>query len=61
MAVVMPCRSDRSDLGLAPYAHMSDGIIHLILVRKCSAMQVSWTSSFSPFWPAVWPAVWPEG
>jgi len=40
MAVVMPCRSDRSDSGLAPFAHMADGIIHLILVRKCSALQV---------------------
>ena len=39
MAVVMPCRSDRSDSGLAPFAHMADGIIHLILVRKCSAAQ----------------------
>lgn len=39
MAVVMPCRSDRSDSGLAPFAHMADGIIHLIMVRKCSALQ----------------------
>ena len=40
MAVVMPCRSDRSGNGLAPFAHMADGIIHLILVRKCTALQV---------------------
>lgn len=40
MAVVMPCRSDRSDSGLAPFAHMADGIIHLILVRKCTVLQV---------------------
>ena len=39
MAVVMPCRSDRSDRGLAPYAHRADGRIHLILVRRCSALQ----------------------
>jgi len=39
MAVVMPCRSDRSDSGLAPFAHMADGIIHLIMVKKCSALQ----------------------
>jgi ceramide kinase len=39
MAVVMPCRSDRSDSGLAPFAHMADGIIHLIMVRQCSALQ----------------------
>ena len=39
MAVVMPCRSDRSDSGLVPFAHMSDGRIHLILVRKCSTLQ----------------------
>lgn len=39
MAVTMPCRSDRSTLGLAPYAHMADGVIHLILVRKCSVLQ----------------------
>jgi Ceramide kinase C-terminal domain len=39
MAVVLPCRSDRSDSGLAPFAHIADGIIHLIMVRKCSAAQ----------------------
>ena len=39
MAVVMPCRSDRSDSGLVPFAHMADGRIHLILVRKCSTLQ----------------------
>lgn len=39
MAVVMPCRSDRSDSGLAPFAHMADGSIHLIMVRKCSVAQ----------------------
>lgn len=39
MAVVMPCRSDRSDSGLSPFAHMADGRIHLILVRKCSTLQ----------------------
>jgi ceramide kinase len=39
MAVVLPCRSDRSDSGLAPFAHIADGCIHLIMVRKCSAAQ----------------------
>ena len=39
MAVMLPCRSDRSDSGLAPFAHIADGIIHLIMVRKCSAAQ----------------------
>lgn len=36
MAVVSPCRSDRSALGLLPYGHLSDGRIHLIMVKKCS-------------------------
>ncbi|KAK9812251.1 hypothetical protein WJX73_007417 [Symbiochloris irregularis] len=39
MAVLMPCRSDRSTLGLAPYSHLADGRLQLILVRQCSRLQ----------------------
>lgn len=36
MAVLMPCRSDRSAQGLAPFSHLADGRLQLILVRQCS-------------------------
>ena len=39
MAVVIPCRSDQSTLGLSPYGHLADGRLHLILVRNCSVLQ----------------------
>ena len=39
MAVLMPCRSDRSGLGLAPYTHLADGRMQLILVKQCSRLQ----------------------
>lgn len=39
MAVISPCRSDRSTLGLFPYSHLSDGRLHLILVKNCSILQ----------------------
>ena len=38
MAVVIPCRSDQSTLGLSPYGHLADGRLHLILVKDCSIM-----------------------
>lgn len=39
MAVVTPCRSDRSTLGLSPFSHLADGRIHLVLVKDCSVLQ----------------------
>ena len=35
----MPCRSDKSAAGVARYGHLSDGNIHLVLVRRCSRLQ----------------------
>jgi len=39
MLVIMPCRSDKSTAGVARYGHLSDGNIHLVLVRRCSRLQ----------------------
>ena len=39
MAIVTPCRSDQSTLGLAPFGHLADGRIQLVLVHKCSRLQ----------------------
>ena len=39
MLVIMPCRSDKSTAGVARYGHLSDGNIHLVLVRKCTRLQ----------------------
>jgi hypothetical protein len=39
LCAVCSCRSDRSPLGVAPGAHLSDGHLHLILVRRCSRAQ----------------------
>ena len=39
MAIVTPCRSDQSALGLSPYGHLSDGRIQMVLVHKCSVLQ----------------------
>ena len=39
MAIVTPCRSDQSSLGLAPYGHLADGLVQLVLVHKCSRLQ----------------------
>ena len=39
MAIVTPCRSDQSTLGLAPYGHLADGRIQLVMVHKCSVLQ----------------------
>ena len=38
MAVLMPCRSDRSEQGLAPFSHLADGRMQLILVGACSRL-----------------------
>lgn len=39
MLVIMPCRSDKSKNGVARYGHLSDGNIHLVLVKRCSRWQ----------------------
>ena len=39
MMVIMPCRSDKSAAGVARYGHLSDGNIHLVMVRRCSRLQ----------------------
>ncbi|KAL4517220.1 hypothetical protein Ndes2437B_g06825 [Nannochloris sp. 'desiccata'] len=39
MLVIMPCRSDKSTAGVARYGHLSDGNIHLVLVRQCTRLQ----------------------
>ncbi|BBN11743.1 ceramide kinase [Marchantia polymorpha subsp. ruderalis] len=33
---VMSCRNDKAPDGLAAHAHLADGLLHLILIRKCS-------------------------
>eukprot|EP00891_Asterochloris_glomerata_P006863 jgi/Astpho2/6863/Aster-06535 len=60
MAIVTPCRSDQSTLGLAPYSHLSDGRIQLVLVKECSILQylqflASIPQSGSPFDAGVVP------
>ena len=39
MVVASPCRSDMSAQGLAPWAHLADGRLTLVLVRECSTLQ----------------------
>lgn len=39
MAIITPCRSDQSSLGLSPYGHLSDGRIQMVLVHNCSVLQ----------------------
>ncbi|KAK9833420.1 hypothetical protein WJX81_003514 [Elliptochloris bilobata] len=39
MVAVSPCRSDMSARGLAPWAHLADGRLTLVLVRECSTLQ----------------------
>ncbi|GAX83936.1 hypothetical protein CEUSTIGMA_g11360.t1 [Chlamydomonas eustigma] len=39
MSVVTPCRSDKSVQGIIPSAHLADGRMYLVLVRKCNHLQ----------------------
>ncbi len=39
MLVIMPCRSEKSSKGVAKYGHLSDGNIHLVMVKRCSRWQ----------------------
>ncbi|RMZ56502.1 hypothetical protein APUTEX25_001349 [Auxenochlorella protothecoides] len=38
MMVVMPCRSDKSKNGVAKYGHLSDGKLHLVVIKRCSRL-----------------------
>jgi len=35
----MPCRSEKSSNGVAKYGHLSDGNIHLVMVKRCTRWQ----------------------
>ena len=48
MLVVMPCRSDKTRSGMARHAHLADGRLKLVLVSKCSPLQVSGGRSAGP-------------
>ena len=37
--MIMPCRSQKSSKGVARYGHLSDGNIHLVMVKRCSRLQ----------------------
>lgn len=39
MLVIMPCRSEKSSNGVAKYGHLSDGNIHLVMVKRCTRWQ----------------------
>nr|BAV58283.1 hypothetical protein [Ulva partita] len=39
MIVVTPTRSDKSKHGIVPHAHLSDGRLHLVIVRRCTRWQ----------------------
>jgi ceramide kinase len=39
MLVIMPCRSDKSKAGVCKYSHLSDGRIHLVMIKACSRWQ----------------------
>lgn len=48
MVTVSPCRSGQSPQGVTPYAHLGDGRIHLVLVRKTSRIKMlQWLISLS--------------
>lgn len=38
-AAVMSCRNEKAPSGVAAHAHLADGHLHLILIRKCSRRQ----------------------
>ncbi|GMH32730.1 hypothetical protein BSKO_00564 [Bryopsis sp. KO-2023] len=48
IATVTPCRSDKSQHGITPYAHLGDGRMHLVLVRKTSRLNyLKWLHSLT--------------
>ncbi len=36
MLVIMPCRSEKSEAGVCRYSHLSDGRVHLVMIKACS-------------------------
>ena len=36
MLVIMPCRSEKSQTGVCKYSHLSDGRVHLVMIKACS-------------------------
>jgi diacylglycerol kinase family enzyme len=39
MVVVTPTRSDKLKAGIVPHAHLADGRLHIVIVRKCTRVQ----------------------
>lgn len=52
MLIVMPCRSDKTRSGMARHGHLADGQLKLVLVRKCSPLQVGVSTGVEPGPPA---------
>ncbi len=53
MCIVMPCRSDKTKKGMVRYGHLCDGRLKLVLVSKCSPLQVGgwgWWGSLMQMW-----------
>lgn len=50
---VMPCRSDKTRSGMARFGHLADGRLKLVLVRKCSPLQVGAHGLHSSLWGAI--------
>ena len=38
-AAIISCRNDKAPDGMAAYAHLADGNLHLILIRECTRVQ----------------------
>ena len=48
MLIVMPCLSPKTPLGMARHGHLADGVLKLVLVRRCSPLQyLSFLSTMS--------------
>ena len=39
MIIVQPCKSEKTRYGMARHAHLANGVLTLVLVRKCSQLQ----------------------
>lgn len=38
MVIISPCRSDKTQSGMARFAHLADGRAKLVLVRRCGRL-----------------------
>lgn len=48
MVTVSPCRSGQAAHGVTPYAHLGDGRIHLVMLKKTSRLKMlQWLISLS--------------